>query len=67
MKRINLEKKKPKNPFREGLRQGIKIAAVPFVPILLWMLGLIGYRLLTSDHAQPSATEMPAPTEQEQP
>lgn len=67
MKRINLEEKKPKTPFREGLRQGIKIAAVPFVPILLWMLGLIGYRLLASDRAQPPATEMSAPVQQEQP
>lgn len=67
MKRIELEEKS-ESPFVRGLHQGIEITAIAFVPILLWLLGMIGYRMIESDRtdvSQPSATEVPVPVKQE--
>jgi len=63
MKRIKL-KEQPDSPFNQGLLVGIRITAVAFVPILLWLLGLMGYRLLGNalvTQRQSSAIEVPAP------
>lgn len=68
MRRIKLEEK-PVSPFSQGLRRGIEITAVAFVPILLWLLGMIGYRLIAGDRTdvlQPPAVELPATVEQDQ-
>lgn len=68
MRRIKLEEK-PISPFNQGLRRGIEITAVAFVPILLGLLGMIGYRLIEGDRtdvSQPPAVEVPAPVEQDQ-
>lgn len=68
MKRIKLEEK-PVSPFNQGLRRGIEITAVAFVPILLWLLGMVGYRLIEGDRTdvlQPPAVELPVPVEQDQ-
>ena len=68
MRRIKLEEK-PISPFNQGLRRGIEITAVAFAPLLLWLLGMIGYRLIEGDRtdvSQPPAVEVPAPVEQDQ-
>ncbi|MBE9060356.1 hypothetical protein [cf. Phormidesmis sp. LEGE 11477] len=68
MRRIKLEEK-PISPFNQGLRRGIEITAVAFVPILLWLLGMIGYWLIEGDRtdvSQPPAVEVPVPVEQDQ-
>ena len=67
MRRIKLEEK-PISPFNQGLRRGIEITAVAFVPILLWLLGMVGYRLIEGDRtdvSQPPAVEVPASVEQD--
>ncbi|PZO16885.1 MAG: hypothetical protein DCF25_11870 [Leptolyngbya foveolarum] len=67
MKRIKLVEK-PESPLNQGLRRGIQTTAVAFVPILLWLLGMIGYQRIEgdlTDVSQPSATEMPAPVKPE--